>query len=52
MQDDRVIAYAFRQLKKHKVNYPTNDLEMAAVVFCLEDLEMALPLQRNIPSFH
>ena len=28
----RVVAYAFRQLK-HEQNYPTHDLEMAAVIF-------------------
>jgi hypothetical protein len=31
-----VIAYASRQLKKHKVNYPTHDLELAAVVHALK----------------
>ena len=35
MQNDRMIAYAFRQLKKHEENYPTHDLELAAVVFAL-----------------
>ena len=35
MQCDRVIAYASRQLKKQEVNYPTHDLELAAVVFAL-----------------
>ena len=35
MQHDRVIAYASRKLKKHDVNYPTHDLELAAVVFAL-----------------
>ena len=35
MQHDRVIAYASRQLKKHEVNYPTHDLELAVVVFAL-----------------
>ena len=35
MQRDRVIAYASRQLKMHEVNYPTHDLELAAVVFTL-----------------
>ncbi|WVZ52158.1 hypothetical protein U9M48_003244 [Paspalum notatum var. saurae] len=31
MQEGRVIAYASRQLRKHEVNYPTHDLELAAV---------------------
>ena len=36
MQNGKVIAYAFRQLKKHETNYPTHDLELAAVVFALK----------------
>ncbi|CAL9020691.1 unnamed protein product [Prunus brigantina] len=32
MQHGKVITYASRQLKKHELNYPTNDLELAAVV--------------------
>ena len=36
MQNDRVIAYASRQLKKHEQNYPTHDLELAAAVFALK----------------
>ena len=36
MQNDRVITYASRQLKKHEENYPTHDLELAAVVFSLK----------------
>ena len=36
MQEGRVIAYASRQLRKHEVNYPTHDLELAAVVHALE----------------
>ena len=36
MQNGRVIAYASRQLKKHEQNYPTHDLEIAAVVFALK----------------
>ncbi|KAG7583636.1 Ribonuclease H-like superfamily [Arabidopsis suecica] len=36
MQRGRVIAYASRQLRKHEGNYPTHDLEMAAVVFALK----------------
>jgi hypothetical protein len=36
MQEGRVIAYASRQLRKHEENYPTHDLELAAVVFALK----------------
>jgi hypothetical protein len=36
MQDGRVVAYASRQLRKHEVNYPTHDLELAAVVHTLK----------------
>ena len=36
MQCGRVIAYASRQLKRHEQNYPTNDLEMIAIVFALK----------------
>ncbi|WMV46141.1 hypothetical protein MTR67_039526, partial [Solanum verrucosum] len=36
MQNDKVIAYASRQLKVHEKNYPTHDLELAAVVFALK----------------
>ena len=36
MQEGRVIAYASRQLKKHEVNYPTHDLELATVVHALK----------------
>ncbi|KAF8052025.1 hypothetical protein N665_1627s0001 [Sinapis alba] len=35
-QNGKVIAYASRQLRKHEGNYPTHDLEMAAVVFALK----------------
>ncbi|KAD2392835.1 hypothetical protein E3N88_39812 [Mikania micrantha] len=35
MQHGKVIAYALRQLKPYKINYPTRDLELAAVVFAL-----------------
>ena len=36
MQEDRDIAYASRQLRKHEVNYPTHDLELATVVHALK----------------
>jgi hypothetical protein len=35
MQDNRVIAYASRALRPHEQNYPTHDLELAAVVHAL-----------------
>ena len=35
-QEGQVIAYASRQLKKHEVNYPTHDLDLAAVVHALK----------------
>ncbi|TYK31665.1 ty3-gypsy retrotransposon protein [Cucumis melo var. makuwa] len=34
--DGKVVAYASRQLKSHEQNYPTHDLELAAVVFALK----------------
>ncbi|KAK0588187.1 hypothetical protein LWI29_035607 [Acer saccharum] len=36
MQHGKVIAYASRQLKTHEQNYPTHDLELAAMVFALK----------------
>ncbi|KAG8498858.1 hypothetical protein CXB51_005230 [Gossypium anomalum] len=36
MQEGQVVAYASRQLKPHEVNYPTHDLELAAVIFVLK----------------
>jgi hypothetical protein len=36
MQEGHVIAYASRQLRKHELNYPTHDLELAAVVHALK----------------
>ncbi|GJR08163.1 putative reverse transcriptase domain-containing protein [Tanacetum coccineum] len=36
MQRGKVIAYASRQLKNHKKNYTTHDLELGAVVFALK----------------
>jgi hypothetical protein len=36
MQIGNVIAYASRQLKPYKQNYPTHDLELAAVVFAFK----------------
>lgn len=36
MQNGKVIAYASRQFKPYEENYPTHDLELAAVVFALK----------------
>jgi hypothetical protein len=36
MQDNRVIAYGSRALRPHEQNYPTHDLELAAVVHALK----------------
>jgi hypothetical protein len=36
MKDGRVVAYASRQLRKHKVNYLTHELELVAVVHALK----------------
>ena len=36
MQNDKVIAYGSRQLKKHEKKYTIHDLELAAVVFVLK----------------
>ena len=36
IQNGKVIAYASRQLKIHEMNYPTHDLELAAIVHALK----------------
>ncbi|KAL0557202.1 hypothetical protein IC582_005720 [Cucumis melo] len=36
IQQGKVVAYASRQLKSHEQDYPTHDLELAAVVFALK----------------
>jgi ribonuclease HI len=36
MQEGHVIAYVSHQLRKHELNYPTHDLELAAVVHALK----------------
>ena len=38
MQEGKVVVYASRQLKPHEKNYPTHDLELAAIVFALKIL--------------
>jgi hypothetical protein len=36
MQEEQVVCYASRQLRKHEENYPTHDLELAVVVHALK----------------
>ena len=36
MQENKVGAYASRQLKPHEKNYPMHDLELATIVFALK----------------
>ena len=36
MQEGHVVSYPSRQLRKHEKNYPTHDLELAAVVHALK----------------
>ncbi|KAL0331691.1 UNVERIFIED_CONTAM: Transposon Ty3-I Gag-Pol polyprotein [Sesamum angustifolium] len=36
MQHGKVIAYVSRQLRPHEMNYPTHELELAAVVYALK----------------
>ena len=36
MQSERVAVYGSIQIKNHEHNYPTHDLELAAIVFALK----------------
>jgi hypothetical protein len=44
MQEGRVVAYSSQQVNTHERNYPTHDLELAAVIHdsCFEDMETLL----------
>nr|GEV56372.1 putative reverse transcriptase domain-containing protein [Tanacetum cinerariifolium] len=44
MQQEKVIAYASRQLRTHEENYTTHDLELGAVVFALRQYGEAHPV--------
>jgi hypothetical protein len=43
-----VIAYASRQLRKHELNYPTHDLELAVVVHALKIWRFTITWARQI----
>ena len=45
-QNGKVIAYASRQLRPHEKNYPTHDLELAAIVFALKIVNPSVPVDR------
>ncbi|GKA26473.1 putative reverse transcriptase domain-containing protein [Tanacetum coccineum] len=47
MQHGKVIAYASRQLKPYEVNYPTHDLELAAVSIRVKQNVVADALSRS-----
>ena len=36
MQEEKIIAYGSRQLRRHEQNYPTHDLELAAIIYALK----------------
>ena len=36
MQFGRVVAYGSQKLKNHEQNYPTHDMELAAIIFALK----------------
>jgi hypothetical protein len=42
MQQGWVVAYASRQLKDHEKNYPTQELELVAVVYALKSVKFTL----------
>ncbi|KAK1651136.1 hypothetical protein QYE76_068941 [Lolium multiflorum] len=48
MQEGKVISYLSRQLKQHEQNYPTHDLELAAVVLDLKSSPELLELRARV----
>ena len=42
MQERKVVAYASRQLRQHEENYPTHDLELAAMIPALKEWRLYL----------
>ncbi|KAK1611777.1 hypothetical protein QYE76_035450, partial [Lolium multiflorum] len=47
MQEGKVISYLSRQLKQHEQNYPTHDLELAAVVLALKERHRDSPKMKK-----
>uniref|UniRef100_UPI0035CEDC01 Ty3/Gypsy family RNase HI domain-containing protein n=1 Tax=Bartonella sp. OT172YNZD TaxID=3243572 RepID=UPI0035CEDC01 len=53
MQIGKVVAYGSRQLKTHEQNYPTHDLELAAIVYALKTWRHYLYGERfEVFSYH
>ncbi|GJZ09930.1 putative reverse transcriptase domain-containing protein [Tanacetum coccineum] len=52
IQNEKVIAYASRQLKIHEKNYTTHDLELGEVVFSLKILEALLSMETKCNGVH
>jgi len=46
MQHGKVVAYASHQLRPHDLNYPTHELELAAITFALKILRYYLRGER------
>ena len=51
MQEGKVVAYASRQMKPHEQNYPTHNLELAAVVFALKNGDITY-MVKNVEYLH
>ncbi|XP_020250127.1 uncharacterized protein LOC109827527 [Asparagus officinalis] len=51
IQTQRVVAYAFRQLRTHEQNYPHTRLEASSSGLCTEDME-ALPVWDAVQVIH
>ena len=47
MEDERVIAYISRKLRRHGENYTTNELELLAIVYALKFWIHYLVRQKN-----
>ena len=40
MKNEKIIAYASRQVKVHEKHYPTHDLKIDRFSFCFEDMAL------------
>ena len=49
MQDGHVVCYESHKLNKHEQNYPTHDLELAAIIYALKMWRHYLLGRRFVP---